>query len=289
MAALLNFTRTYINRLLSGVIAVALFVSGGLNTVFNGDVYPYESVTRTVGLQTFERAQGVTTDGKAWYFSGRTSLVKVSLDGETLFACNYGALTKEMKEDYGSAHIGGISYYNGYIYAPIEDSKIWDNPLIALYDAETLSFTGVFKRLSPEILTEGIPWVSCDAERGVFYTSNAGVEDHLLCFGLTDFSYKGELPISAAVDQIQGGEVYNGKLYLGTNDATRAVYSVELSTGNVEKLFDRIMYKPMFIDNFGGEGEDLTVFPMEDGTTIHALNVGAMFIDSNLRHYKWKV
>ena len=80
-----------------------------------------------------------------------------------------------------------------------------------------------------------------------------------------------------------------GKLYVGSNDSTRAVYSIDVKTGKVEKLFDRIMYQWKWIDNFGGEGEDVTVYPMEDGTVIHALDVGALFIDSNLRHYKWDV
>ena len=35
-----------------------------------GDIYPYESNTRTVGLETFTRSQGVTTDGESWIFSG---------------------------------------------------------------------------------------------------------------------------------------------------------------------------------------------------------------------------
>ena len=102
-------------------------------------------------------------------------------------------------------------------------------------------------------------------------------------------SYVGELKLSSPIDAIQGGEVYAGKLYVGSNDDTRAVYSIDVKTGRVEKLFDRIMYRWKWIDNFGGEGEDVTVYPMNDGTVIHALDVGALFIDSNLRHYKWDV
>ena len=59
-----------------------------------------------------------------------------------------------------------------------------------------------------------------------------------------------------------------------------------MTNGSVSKLFDRIQYQPKLIPNFGGEGEGLTVLPMSDGTFIHALDVGALFIDSNLRHYK---
>ena len=82
--------------------------------------------------------------------------------------------------------------------------------------------------------------------------------------------------------------MYDGYMYAATNDATRAVYKVDLNSGKIEKYFDRIMYRPKFIDNFGGEGEDITVLGMDDGTLFHALDIGALFIDSNLRHYKEK-
>ena len=100
--------------------------------------------------------------------------------------------------------------------------------------------------------------------------------------------YLGKLTCSEEVPKIQGGEYYNGKLYLGTNDITRAVYTVDCKTGEVEKLFDRIMYEYKLIDNLGGEGEGLTVLEMKDGTLIHTLQVGTLFIDSSLRHYSWK-
>lgn len=84
----------------------------------------------------------------------------------------------------------------------------------------------------------------------------------------------------------QGGEVWENTLYVGTNDPTRAVCAIDLTDGAVSKLFDRAAYQPRLIPNFGGEGEGLTVLPMSDGTFLHALDVGALFVDSDLRHYK---
>ncbi|MDD6276872.1 MAG: hypothetical protein PUB20_08655 [Clostridia bacterium] len=287
MVGAINLFRGVFLKVFALILSLLMTLSNGLNNFFNGDIYPYESNSKVVGLQSLERAQGVTTDGEAWYFSGKTSLVKIAFDNETMLACNYKAIPEEFEEKYGSAHIGGISYYNGKIYAPLEDSKIWEHPIVAVYDAQTLEFTGEYAELPKEIMTKGASWISCDAEKGLLYSSHSTNAEELICFDINTFEYVGSVKLSEPVIRIQGGEVYNGKVYVGTNDSTRAVYTIDVETGKVEKLFDRIMYQPKLIENFGGEGEDLTVYPMEDGTLIHALDIGALFIDANLRHYKW--
>ena len=237
--------------------------------------------------------QGITTDGEYYYTSGAMTGVKMNglskrnVSDFSIVKTKLGAIPEKYVEEHGSNHIGGISYYNGYIYASLEDSKQWQHPVIALYDAETLEYTGICHEVSSEILTRGIPWVAVDAENGFIYASHSKTVEEIHCFDLDTFEYVKSFAVSDPMDAIQGGEVYKGKLYVGTNDSTRAVYTIDVKNGKVEKLFDRIMYQPKLIDNFGGEGEDLTVYPMEDGTLIHALDIGALFIDSNLRHYKW--
>ena len=289
MLTFYNIAKSIIYKVFAVVFAALLTLTNGVNGLLNGDIYQYDSNSKVVGLESLERAQGVTTDGEYWYFSGKTSLVKIGFDNQTVYAYNYKALDGELSENYNSKHIGGISYYNGYIYASLEDSKQWQHPVIALYDAETLEYTGICHEVSSKILTRGIPWVAVDAENGFIYASHSKTVEEIHCFDLDTFEYVKSFAISDPMDAIQGGEVYNGKLYVGTNDSTRAVYTIDVKSGKVEKLFDRIMYQPKLIDNFGGEGEDLTVYPMEDGTLIHALDIGALFIDSNLRHYKWDV
>ncbi|MBQ3150334.1 MAG: hypothetical protein IJB86_03715 [Clostridia bacterium] len=268
--------------------AILFVLTSVLNMLFVGNVYRWESVDRTVGLETFQRSQGVTTDGKSWIFSGKTGLVRIAFDNETVLAINEEAIPEEFSENYGSAHIGGISYANGYIYAPIEDSKKWEYPIVALFDGETLEYTGRHVILDNSLMTRGVPWVTCDTENGLFYVAECRHSTELLCYDIETFEYKGTIPLEKEVDKIQGAEMYKGKLYAATNDATRAVYEIDIKTGEVKKFFDRIMYQPKLIDNFGGEGEGITVLPMEDGTVFHALDIGALFIDSNLRHYKEK-
>ena len=287
MLVFYNLVKGVFYKLFSVVIALLMSFTNLVNTPFIGDVYQWESNSKVVGLETIERAQGVTTDGEAWYFSGKTSLVKIAFDNQTVLAYNYEAIPEEFKENYGSAHIGGISYCDGYIYAPLEDSKVWEYPIVAVYDAQTLEFTGKYKILPNDIMTRGMSWLACDKENGLIYSSHSKEATELYCFDLETFEYVKTVELSEMVGKPQGGEVYNGLIYIGSNNMTRAVYTINPETGEVEKCFDRIMYEWKLIDNFGGEGEDVTVYPMEDGTLIHALDVGALFMDSNLRHYKW--
>lgn len=273
-----------IMKILSLVMAVLMTLSNGLNYIFNGDIYPFDSNTKTLGIETLTRTQGVTTDGESWIFSGKKSLVKVDIEtGETL-AANYKPL--ESFEQYGSDHIGGISYYDGFVYAGVEDSGTFAYPIVAVYDAETLEFTGRYTLISTDILFRGCPWVCCDEKEGLFYVGNSRDCTELYAFSLESMEYIKTIDLAGEIVKIQGGEMYKGYMYAATNDATRAVYKVNLETGEFTKYFDRIMYQPLLIDNFGGEGEDITVLEMEDGTVFHALDIGTLFIDSNLRHYK---
>lgn len=280
-----GFANTF-NKIFSLLFSVLLLLTGGINKGFTGDVYPYESEHAVIGLETLVRSQDVTTDGEYFYFSGKHALEKVNLTCDEIIALNHNAITDELKEKYNSQHIGGISYYNGIIYAALEDSKQWQHPIIALYDAETLEYTGVCYELPTELQTRGVPWVAVDGENGFAYTGDSRNYTEIYKFSLSDFTYIETITLSREVVKIQGGEIADGKLYAGTNDMTRAVFTVDLETGEVEKLFDRIMYEYKLIDNFGGEGEGLTVLLMEDGTYIHTLQLGALFIDSSLRHYK---
>lgn len=280
-----GFANTF-NRIFSLLFSVLLLFTGTVNFMFRGDVYPYESENSVVGLETLTRSQDVTTDGEYFYFSGKGALEKVNLECNEIIALNHKAITDELKDKYNSQHIGGISYYDGIIYAALEDSKEWLHPIIALYDAETLEYTGKCFELPTELQTRGVPWVAVDGENGFAYTGDSRNYTEIYKFSLSDFSFIETIPLSEEVQKIQGGEVADGIFYAGTNDMTRAVFTVDLENGNVTKLFDRIMYEYKLIDNFGGEGEGLTLLEMEDGTYIHTLQLGALFIDSSLRHYK---
>ncbi len=281
---MIDFANTF-NKIFSVLFAALILFTGSLNSMFSCGARPYDEQYAVVGLEALTRSQDVTTDGEYFYFSGKHALEKTNLSCDEIIALNHEAIPAELKEKYGSAHIGGISYYNGIIYAALEDSKVWLHPVIALYDAETLLYTGVCYELPTDLQTRGVPWVAVDGENGVAYTGDSRNYTEIYKFSLEDFSYIETVTLSEEVVKIQGGEISSGYFYAGTNDMKRSVYKIDLATGETEKLFERITYEYKLIDNFGGEGEGLTVIKSENKTELYTLQIGATFLDATLNHY----
>lgn len=284
MLAVLNFSRSLIKRTffismaLSLLTALVSLASGIIETA--GSRPPENLVSRQniLFLGSYTHSQDVTTDGESYYFSARWSLTKTTLDGETETAMNINAIPCELKEKYGSAHIGGISYYNGKIYAALEDSKVWQYPIVALYDADTLAYTGEFHILSAELQKNGLPWIAVDAENGFIYAAQRDNSPALIVYDLETFELVKTVPLSVPVHKIQGGEMYKGLLYVATQDETQAVYAINPLTGVTNKCFDQNLPK-------GGEAEGLTMLETPDGAVFHTLDLGPMFINAYFRHY----
>ena len=118
-------------------------------------------------FEALTRGQGVATDGQFFYFSGNYFLNKTDIETNKTVAENPLAIPPALLLKGGN-HIGGIAYYDGTIYAPIEDGPDYLHPYIALFDAETLRYTGVCYELPRELHIEGVPWCAVDAERGYF-------------------------------------------------------------------------------------------------------------------------
>jgi outer membrane protein assembly factor BamB len=284
MLAVLNFSRSlikktfFISMALSLLTALVSLTAGIIDTA--GGSPPDNLVSRqnVLFLGSYTHSQDVTTDGESFYFSARWSLTKTTLDGKTEMAMNINAIPQELKDNYGSAHIGGISYYNGKIYAAIEDSKVWQYPIVALFDAETLAYTGEYHILSAELQKNGLPWIAVDAVNGTFYAAQRDNSPALIVYDLDTFELVKTVPLSIPVHKIQGGEMYKGLLYAATQDDTQAVYSINPVTGAVSKCFDQNLPE-------GGEAEGLTMLDTPDGAVFHTLDLGPMFINANFRHY----
>src|SRR3982750_4428930 len=115
------------------------------------------------------RSQGATTDGQSWFFSWQGGLEKTDNAFLTQAAGTWPAdiavqpqVNPDGSNHVGGNHIGDIDYYNGLIYAPIEDGgenagvvqvndPEYQHPYIALYDAQTLTYTGVSYALDKQI------------------------------------------------------------------------------------------------------------------------------------------
>jgi hypothetical protein len=284
MLAVLSFLRGFTKKTFFLSMALSIFIGAfaGLtdliDSVSTGVRHHETGKQNILFLGSYTHSQDVTTDGESYYFSARWSLIKTGLDGKTETAMNMNAIPKELADNFGSAHIGGISYWNGTIYAAIEDSKVWKYPIVALFDSNTLKFTGKYYHLSAELQKNGVPWIAVDAEKGYVYAAQRDNSPALIVYDLQTLAFVKTIPLSMTVDRIQGAEMYKGLLYAATNDATQAVYVINPVTGEAKKYFDRNLTP-------GSEGEGMTVLETADGAVFHTLDLGPIFINAYFRHY----
>ncbi len=225
-------------------------------------------------------SQGVTNDGENFYFSGNEHLGKADMESGEISLIHTDAIPEALKEK-GCNHIGGLSYYNGYVYAAVEDGPDYLNSFIVLYDAQTLEFTGTYYELPHELHIEGVPWCAVDVERNYLYTAEWSNATVLNVFSLDDMSLVKTIPLSEPIDRIQGAELFGDKLYMSCDEENdmKRIFTLDVETGEVEVCFVR---------NIGTvfEAEDLTVFADENGEpVICVLDRGERRASNNLTFY----
>ena len=272
----------FISKIISVILSVIMLPLSVLTygiDLFGIGGYNEEAKTNVAGIGAYFRSQGITTDGDTFYFSSKTTIIRTEDDYKTPVSANYSAIPDELKDKYGIAHIGGLSYYNGFIYAGLEDSKVWDYPVIGVYDAETLELVDYYI-LDSEKITRGLPWVCVDPETGYLYCTDHSKEPtKLIVFDTAnEMSLVKEIPLSFSVPSIQGGEFLNGTLYVATNDETQAIYKINVSNGEAEKHIDRNLI--LF-----SEGEGLTVAVKNGKPYLIAIDLGAIFVNTFVREY----
>ncbi len=272
----------------SAVIMMPLsFLTSGLDLI-NYSKQPESVKTNIAGFGAIFRSQGITADGENFYFSSKTTLIKTQDDYRTPVNVNLSAIPDELNEKYGIKHIGGISFYNGKIYAGMEDSKVWKYPTVGVFNSDTLELEEYFILSDTEItedgeklvVSRGLPWVAVDGENGILYcTDHSKKPKRLLAFDVNDgMKQKAVIPLSESVPSIQGGEIFNGILYAATNDDNASVYTIDIKTGEAKKLFDRNL--------LGGEGEGLTLKIIDGKPVIFALDMGTIFVNCFVREYE---
>lgn len=270
-----------INKILSLIFAVILIpfsvLTHGIDLISAGERTDEEK-TNIVGIGAYFHSQGMTSDGESLWFSSKTTLIRTESDAKTLINANYFAIPDELKE-LGIAHIGGLSYYNGFIYAGLEDSKVWDYPIVGIYDAESLELVD-YHILDAETVTRGLPWVCVNPENGLLYcTDHSKNPTKLLVYDTAnEMNFIKEIELESSPYAIQGAEFLDGTIYAATNDDTQAVYSINPESGEVEKVFDRNL-------TAGSEGEGMT-FILKDGKPVLvAMDMGPLFINAFVREY----
>ena len=243
----------------------------------------------------FEKAllmgQGIATDGEYYYTSGAitalnlTALAKFTFDDMKMVDSHVNPLPDECS-DRGNDHIGGISVYNGKIYASVEDSDEYIHPCIVVFDCETLEPTGEIYDLPNDVFDDGVPWCAVDGETGYLYVSKWTDIDKIYVYDTNNaMKYVKEITLTgtAPIHRIQGGEFCNGTLYLSNdiedNGNYKNILGVNIETGEV---------KIAAVRDVGGdniEAEGLTFCPAEDGSTMHVLDYNKV-IGIFVHHYK---
>lgn len=272
----------FVNKLVSVAFAVLLIpfsvLTHGIDLISAGERTD-TAKTNIVGVGAYFRSQGITTDGDTLFFSSKTTLIQTEADAKTVINANYSAIPDELAEKYGIKHIGGLSYYNGFIYAGLEDSKVWDYPIVGVYDAGTLELVDYYI-LDCETVTRGLPWVCVNPENGLLYcTDHSKQPTKLLVYDTADgMKPAGEISLSQTVAAIQGAEFYDGIIYAASNDETQAIYTINPSDGSVEKLTDRCLTQ-------FSEGEGMTIMIKGGKPVIIAMDMGPLFINAFVREY----
>lgn len=234
--------------------------------------------------------QGITTDGEYYYTSGSitalnfTALAKYDCKGAELVDAHINPLPKKCS-DRGNNHIGGISYYNGKIYAPVEGGdEVY--ACIVVFDAKTLESTGEVYDLPNEIYTDGVPWCAVDSNTGYLYASRWNDADKIYVYDANDsMNLVKEITLTGLgpVSRIQGGEFYNSTLYLSQdikdNGNFKNILSVDVETGEVKVAAQR---------DVGGdnvEAEGITFLKTDDGAVMHVLDYNKV-IGVFIHHYE---
>lgn len=254
------------------------------------------SYNRWTGFNALERGQGVATDNTYFYYNGPYSMVKATISNDHEVASNAAAIPSALSSAYGVNHIGDIDYYNGYVVAPLEDGSNYQHPLLALYDANSLGYTGRYVQLPLQTMPGGVPWVAVDAPAGLVYTAAwnqdaAAGTDQLVAYSLNDLltlPAGATLPVvktvklSQPLNRIQGATMFQGKLYASvdiTND--KSVYSIDPVSGQVAWELHQDV-EP------NDEVQGITAVDLgAAGGQLHVLNVGSGWksIFMYLQHY----
>ncbi len=230
--------------------------------------------------------QGLDCDDEYYYTSGAISafsiggLAKIDKDTGEIVQKSIFALPNSFR-NMGYDHIGGISVQDGIIYAPVED-EAEEHPLVLLYDAETLEYTGTYYEIDAEYLTDGIPW--CSVDENYLYTSQFNNADRIVAFNIEDMSFSHYIMLSEPIARVQAADNLNGKLYANCDpkNVNKTVYEIDLETGETTLLFDRNT------TGYSTETEGIAVEEDADGNLVFHIADYNKLITTFIRTYVLK-
>ena len=225
-----------------------------------------------VMAQALATGQGVTTDGTYFYTAGAaTYLGKIEISSMTMTQKRLNPLPEVCKAR-GNNHIGGISYYNGKIYASVEGGDVC-RACVVVFDPQTLEPTGDVSDLPNEAFDDGIPWLAVDPDTGYLYTSGWSHAQTVYVFDVND----GMRPVRSfrpggigELHRIQGGEFCNGTLYLSQdsqdNGTRKRLLKLDTATGELSAAAERD------VNSDRTEAEDMTFLVKNGIPSLYVLD-----------------
>ncbi len=247
-------------------------------TQVDSEEWAETGVSSFTGTDFAYRSQGLASDGTNVWFSWMSGLQRTDMNYAIQVKSVYDIpLTLALSKK--SDHIGDIDVYNGVLYAPIEDGKNgYKNPLIALYDPQSLNYKNQYFAISTTLLTQGVPWVAYDGPRSLVYVAewNPTPGIHILDPS-NSMAYLRTLALSRTLTRIQGAKVYRSMLFANSDDSQKGLYKINLETGTVIDLLQRTT--PM-------EVEGIAFWPAADGSFVHSMVLPTGANSTELHHYQ---
>lgn len=263
-----------IRRSLTLLFACVAWVGGALS----GEPYIVSGNMETARVMEFSYAdgvsfcQGLAADGEFFYgigcfkFLNYNAITKIDIKSGEIIERREMCLPEELMKK-GYSHLGDGCLYDGRLYIALEDFG-FRHPGVIEYDPETLEAVN-FHTLPDEGRGNGrIPW--CVIKDDVLYYTQSNEVDEIRMLSVKDFSYLGALKIDTTLYKVQGGEICGDTLYIVTNSGRRnkTMYAVNLQTGHTDEVFVRCTGR------LDAEGEGMAVYPLEDGSLFHIIDVG---------------
>lgn len=260
------------------MLLIALAAAGGACSATDDDTA--KSPLTTVAPATFSALvvgetvvdpiyrQGVARTPNGWAFSFNDGLFLTD-DSFTKTRELMPAIPDEWKAR-GFDHLGDIDIVDGVLYAPLEQPE-YDNGAQAMlaYDATTLQY-----RSGVDVAQHHNSFVTVDGDTGIAYSMDYFGGEALLRYDTRDnWRALDPLPMSTFVDRVQGGDVYDGAVWLSTDDDTDGVYRVDLADGSVQSLGS--------IGRADGEGEGIDATPLPRGE-LHVLSADVAIVPMRL-------
>lgn len=234
--------------------------------------------------------QGITTDGEFYYTSGAVTSLNITAISKR--SVKDGSLVKKAVNplpalcvERGNNHIGGISYYNGKIYAPVEGEEgSGSTSCIVTFDADTLEAENVYD-LPEEYFPDGVPWCAVDGNTGLLYASMWDTTKTIYVYDTQkDMAFVKAFTLSESIRRIQGGEFFDGTLYLSQdnnhNGSLRNILSVDTQTGKVSVVMERDIGSEDY------EAEGMTFTKTDDGVVLSVLDYNRT-VGVFLHHYEF--